>query len=122
MPDEIKNVFISHIHEDDEGLSALKDLVAQQGMEIRDSSITADTIAIGLSVSAGSGTVNLAGAVGVASATNSIGGSTQALITNGSSLDAGGTVALSLSDTASITSNGGASAAPTSPTPKVSRT
>ena len=30
MPDEIKNVFISHIHEDDEGLPKLKDLVLSQ--------------------------------------------------------------------------------------------
>ena len=42
MPDEIKNVFISHIHEDDEGLTKVKDLVANQGMQIRDSSITSD--------------------------------------------------------------------------------
>ena len=42
MPDETKNVFISHIHEDDEGLTKVKDLVANQGMQIRDSSITSD--------------------------------------------------------------------------------
>lgn len=42
MPDEIKNVFISHIHEDDDGLTKVKDLVANQGMQIRDSSITSD--------------------------------------------------------------------------------
>ena len=41
MSDDIRNVFISHIHEDDEGLPRLKDLVAQHGMECRDASITA---------------------------------------------------------------------------------
>ena len=40
MPDEIRNVFISHIHEDDEGLSRLKELTAQHGMICRDGSIT----------------------------------------------------------------------------------
>lgn len=40
MPDEIKNVFISHIHEDDEGLTKFKDLVAKGGMTVRDSSIS----------------------------------------------------------------------------------
>lgn len=39
MADEIKNVFISHIHEDDEGLSKLKDLVAKGGLTVRDASI-----------------------------------------------------------------------------------
>lgn len=34
-----KNVFISHIHEDDHGLDKLKDILAKNGMEIRDSSI-----------------------------------------------------------------------------------
>ncbi len=42
MPDEIKNVFISHIHEDDEDLSKLKDLAAERGVKIRDFSITSD--------------------------------------------------------------------------------
>ena len=42
MSDEIKDVFISHIHEDDEGLSKLKDLVAKHGLQMRDSSITSD--------------------------------------------------------------------------------
>ena len=36
----LRNVFISHIHEDDEGLSRLKDLVARHGMDCRDGSIT----------------------------------------------------------------------------------
>jgi hypothetical protein len=39
MADEIKNVFISHIHEDDEGLGKLKDLVAKGGLTVRDASI-----------------------------------------------------------------------------------
>lgn len=42
MVDEIKNVFISHIHEDDEGLGDLKDLVAKHGLEVRDSSVTSE--------------------------------------------------------------------------------
>jgi hypothetical protein len=36
---EQKNVFISHIHEDDSGLTKLKDLLKTKGMEVRDSSI-----------------------------------------------------------------------------------
>jgi hypothetical protein len=39
MADEIKNVFISHVHEDDDGLAKLKDLVAKGGLTVRDSSI-----------------------------------------------------------------------------------
>lgn len=39
MSDNIKNVFISHIHEDDPELGKLKDLLASKGCEIRDSSI-----------------------------------------------------------------------------------
>lgn len=39
MADDIKNVFISHIHEDDDGLAKLKDLVAKGGLVVRDSSI-----------------------------------------------------------------------------------
>lgn len=34
-----KNVFISHIHEDDHGLKKLKNLLAPKGMDVRDSSI-----------------------------------------------------------------------------------
>ncbi len=37
---EKKNVFISHVHEDDELLPKLKDLIANAGMEVRDGSIT----------------------------------------------------------------------------------
>ena len=37
-----RNVFISHIHEDDDGLKKLKSLLGRSGMEIRDSSINSD--------------------------------------------------------------------------------
>ena len=40
MPDEMRNVFISHIHADDDGLPRLMNLVAQHGMTCRDGSIT----------------------------------------------------------------------------------
>lgn len=39
MADEIKNVFISHVHEDDAGLADLKKLIAKGGLTVRDSSI-----------------------------------------------------------------------------------
>ena len=39
MDGDIKNVFISHIHEDDEGLGKLKELVSNAGLSIRDGSI-----------------------------------------------------------------------------------
>ena len=39
MAEDIKNVFISHVHEDDDGLGNLKDLLASKGMSIRDASI-----------------------------------------------------------------------------------
>lgn len=42
MADEIKNIFISHLHEDDAGLSELKDLLAKHGLEVRDASITSE--------------------------------------------------------------------------------
>ena len=42
MSVDIRNLFISHIHEDDEGLAQLKDLAARHGMNCRDASITAD--------------------------------------------------------------------------------
>lgn len=42
MANETKNVFISHIHEDDEGLNKLKDLLKNNGMTIRDYSISSD--------------------------------------------------------------------------------
>lgn len=39
MSDKHVNVFISHIHEDDAGLKAIKDLVLKHGLKMRDSSI-----------------------------------------------------------------------------------
>ncbi len=42
MSDEIKNIFISHIHEDDKGLNKLKYLAKENGLGIRDSSITSE--------------------------------------------------------------------------------
>jgi hypothetical protein len=39
MPDEIKNVFISHLHEDDAGLADLKKLIEKGGLTVRDASI-----------------------------------------------------------------------------------
>ena len=42
MTEQAKNVFISHRHEDDEGLRRIKDLVGSHGMVLRDSSITSD--------------------------------------------------------------------------------
>ena len=42
MAEEIKNVFVSHVHEDDDGLSKLKDLLANNGLNIRDFSIKSD--------------------------------------------------------------------------------
>jgi hypothetical protein len=39
MGDDIKNVFISHVHEDDAGLADLKNLIGKGGLIIRDSSI-----------------------------------------------------------------------------------
>ena len=40
MPQDIRNVFISHVHEDDAGLADLKDLASRHGMACRDASIT----------------------------------------------------------------------------------
>ena len=42
MTNDTKNVFISHIHEDDEGLKDLKSLLKNNGLTIRDYSINAD--------------------------------------------------------------------------------
>ncbi|HET6434269.1 MAG TPA: TIR domain-containing protein [Xanthomonadaceae bacterium] len=36
---DMKNVFISHVHEDDDGLQKLKSLLASKGLTVRDSSI-----------------------------------------------------------------------------------
>ena len=40
MPEDMRNVFISHVHEDDGGLANLKELVAKHGLICRDGSIT----------------------------------------------------------------------------------
>nr|VFK16139.1 MAG: MTH538 TIR-like domain (DUF1863) [Candidatus Kentron sp. LFY] len=42
MSKQTKNVFISHIHEDDAGLAKLKGLLEENGMAIRDRSIRSD--------------------------------------------------------------------------------
>lgn len=42
MAEEIVNIFISHIHEDDDGLNNLKNLIKDNGMTPRDYSINAD--------------------------------------------------------------------------------
>lgn len=42
MVDEYRNVFISHVHEDDAGLAKLKDLLAAKGFNIRDGSINSE--------------------------------------------------------------------------------
>ena len=39
MPDQTRNIFISHVHADDQGLADLKGLLAQHGMVSRDYSI-----------------------------------------------------------------------------------
>lgn len=39
---DVKNVFISHVHEDDELLPKLRDLVSRAGMDVRDGSITSE--------------------------------------------------------------------------------
>ncbi|HSH15040.1 MAG TPA: hypothetical protein VLD18_03330, partial [Verrucomicrobiae bacterium] len=70
------------------------------------SEINANTVAIALSVAAGSGTVTLSGAFALALAENSIGGSTQALIRNGSIIEnTVGNVDVTVTDSASISSN-----------------
>lgn len=42
MAKDTKNIFISHIHEDDAGIGDLKDLTAKHGLEVRDGSINSD--------------------------------------------------------------------------------
>ena len=42
MAKKTKNVFISHVHEDDPGLAKLKSLLSSKGMTIRDYSISSD--------------------------------------------------------------------------------
>lgn len=39
---DIRNVFISHIHDDDEGVVRIKKIAKRQGMTVRNGSITAD--------------------------------------------------------------------------------
>lgn len=36
---DIRNVFISHVHEDDDGLAKLKDLLSSKGVDVRDYSV-----------------------------------------------------------------------------------
>ena len=40
--EDTKNIFISHIHEDDELLPDLKNLIERAGMNVRDASITSE--------------------------------------------------------------------------------
>lgn len=42
MPNEIRNVFISHVHEDDDGLKKTRDLLSKHGLDIRDGSINSE--------------------------------------------------------------------------------
>ncbi|MDE0152478.1 MAG: TIR domain-containing protein [Gammaproteobacteria bacterium] len=42
MANNLKNIFISHVHEDDDGLRELKKLLDANGMTIRDYSVSAD--------------------------------------------------------------------------------
>lgn len=42
MTTDTKNVFISHIHEDDEGLAKLKKILSDNGLAVRDFSVNSD--------------------------------------------------------------------------------
>ena len=42
MSENIKNLFISHIHEDDEGIGRVKNMAQSHGVTVRDGSITLD--------------------------------------------------------------------------------
>jgi len=42
MSDQTRNVFVSHIHEDDAGLGELRALLEKNGLAIRDYSIHSD--------------------------------------------------------------------------------
>jgi len=42
MADETNNIFVSHIHEDDADLGAMKNLLNESGFQVRDSSINSD--------------------------------------------------------------------------------
>ena len=41
---EMRNMLVSHIHEDDAGLVDFRDLLRRNGMEVRDYSITSDKV------------------------------------------------------------------------------
>ena len=43
MPEQIRNVFISHIHEDDSGIDKIKNLARRHGMIVRNDSVTSDS-------------------------------------------------------------------------------
>ena len=43
MTEETRNTFISHIHEDDSGIDAIKNLAQTQGMVVRNGSVTAES-------------------------------------------------------------------------------
>lgn len=42
MAEETRNVFISHVHEDDDGLGKIKDLLGTKGFNIRDGSVNTE--------------------------------------------------------------------------------
>ena len=42
MSDDIRNVFISHIHEDDESIAKIKGIAEKQGITVRNGSVTSD--------------------------------------------------------------------------------
>ena len=42
MAEQTRNIFISHVHEDDDGLGKLKELLGNKGFDIRDGSINAE--------------------------------------------------------------------------------
>jgi len=42
VADDVKNVFISHIHEDDDGLVDLKGICKDNGLQVRDGSINSE--------------------------------------------------------------------------------
>ena len=42
MSEEMRNVFVSHIHADDEGIDRIKAILGTQGMNVRNGSITSE--------------------------------------------------------------------------------
>ena len=42
MANDIRNVFISHIHEDDEGIDKIRGLAEKHGLTVRNGSVTSD--------------------------------------------------------------------------------